>query len=174
MNRRMRFWLTSLPVLVIGIDMIYGLVLNLTRNLVVPKKIIAADGLPIAPEIALNWLQAAVGGGMVVVISWALWTLLQLNRRVIAGQYTVLNTWRGLALLLAALFSLPAAWEMLWLLWDIVRWRLVIHPDVRYVVVALCLPYPLFLTVKRLADNRRLRPVLPEESIELNADENLR
>ncbi len=139
-------------------DMFYGIFVNLSQKLIIPKKIIPADGLPVAPDIAFNWLQFLVGIGMALLVSFAFWVLLNLNRRVIAGRYTKIGILRTAGLIFALLFSLPAVWEMFWVLMDLVRLKLSVHLDIRYIIVALCLPYPFFLTLKRIRDNHRLRP----------------
>lgn len=152
----LRYLLTSLPLWVVMADAVYTVFVNLTRKLVVPKKMMSADSLLIAPDIAINWLQIGIGAVMAAVLCIVLGVLLNLNRHVIAHRHTNIGLFRAVSLILAVLFSLPAVWELLWIMAELPKKLPVFEPDVRYLTVALCLPYPLLLTLKRLYDNSRL------------------
>lgn len=154
-----RLWATW-PVYLLLLDLLYSLVLNLadSRSLR-DSRLSPAHGLPVAPEIAFSSLQLVANGGMVAIMIWAFWQLLHLNRHVAQGRYYRLSPLRCSALGVVLAFSLPAWWHGLWSLWDLLNGRITFAWDTpRYLAFALLQPYPAWLCLQRLWQNRRLRP----------------
>ena len=163
-----RVWSTW-PVYLLLADLIYGFGLNLADSLSLRDSgLKAGAGLPVAPEIAFSGLQAVANGGMVAVMVWACWHLLQLNRHVLQKQYRALGPWRLTALGVVLAFSLPAWWHGLWAVWDLLQGRLTVAWDnPRYLVFFLLQPYPAALCLLRLWQNRRHRQgtVIPCDTV---------
>lgn len=142
----------------IWLDMLYGLILNISRSLSLDKTVTQADRLEMAPDIAFRWLQVLSDGGMIVVMSFAFLILIQLNRAVKTATPWPLNPERvmGLALILA--FSVPAWWHWFWALWDLFHGYMVISwHNMRYLMVTLLLPYPAWLCLRCLVVRQQQR-----------------
>lgn len=151
-----RFW-PSWPVYLLLLDLLYGLALNLADSLSLREsKLSPAAGLPVAPETAFSGLQLAANGAMVAVIGWGFWHLLQLNRHVLQARPYTLGPWRLTALGVVLAFSLPAWWHGFWSLLDLLGGRPTFAWDnPRYLAFVLLQPYPAWLCLLRLWQNRR-------------------
>lgn len=161
------------PVVLIWLDMLYGLLLNLSRSLSLDKTVTQANRLDMAPNVAFRWLQVLSDGGMIVVMSFAFLILLQLNRAVKTATPWPLNAERVMGLALVLAFSLPAWWHWFWALWDFLHGYMTINwQNLRYLVVTLLLPYPAWLCLRCLIvrQQQRSRPI--ENNLNANADNN--
>ena len=82
---------SALPVYVVLADLWYGLLSNITQSLDEPSRH-TPNLLPTVPDVAFNWLQVLANSGMVLVMTFALWQLLQLNKWSMAVLLAVVNT----------------------------------------------------------------------------------
>ncbi len=138
-------WLRSLPIWVLIADLWFIVAINLTQSLdKPPSKLTASSNLPVAPDIAFNWLQVAVNTGMAIILSWALIMLLRIYRQAKEGTLT----WQAssiCALLICLAFSLPACYGLIMQITHVVTGTgspQISFSNVRYLIIALLLPYP--------------------------------
>lgn len=127
-----------------------------------------AGALAVSPDIAFNWLQAAAGGGMWLLLLWALLLARKGLRQSALGLRLPWTLPRTLAALTLALFALPA-WR-LWF-WTAAGWlsgrQGADWGNWHYVLAALCQPFVLLIPLLWWRAQRRLRrrpappPVLP-------------
>ncbi|MDO4877819.1 MAG: hypothetical protein Q3966_00795 [Neisseria sp.] len=148
----MRCFISSLPVWAVLADMVYTFALNVIQSIGLGRKNLpAADGLPVAPEIAFNGLQAAASGGMVLTVGFGLLVLLRLNRRISAGKPMPLGLPSVLGLAAVLAFSLPSLWEWGWALADWARGGMPVSTrQPRYLLVAACQPLVALLCIRLL------------------------
>lgn len=99
--------LTALPIIVVLLDIWFGLGLNIFQSLN-STHTTAPNVLTAVPDVAFNWLQVMVNAGMVVIITFSLVILLQLNKAMSQNQAYALGPFRLLGLFLTLAFSLPA------------------------------------------------------------------
>ncbi|UOO82137.1 hypothetical protein LVJ83_01265 [Uruburuella testudinis] len=149
--------ITSLPVWIVLADMVYGFALNIIRRFHTDYAPPPQDGLPVSPDIAFSGLQVLAGGGMMLIIGFGLWVLLQLNRTVLQQQILPIGVFRSLGLLAVLAFSLPAVWEWGWALARFAGGsNTLAFGNLRYFIVALCQPLVALLCVWRLLGWYRL------------------
>jgi hypothetical protein len=103
---------SAVPVYVVLADLWYGLVLNVAQSLDEPSRN-APNLIPTVPDVAFNWLQVLANAGMVLVMTFALWQLLQLNKAVARKQVFNMSAFRILGLVLTLAFSLPALYGLI-------------------------------------------------------------
>lgn len=162
----MKRLLTSFPIWVILADMAYGFVLNVLQSLNLSRAQLPKSGLPVAPDIAFSGLQAAANGGMILIIGFGLWTLLQLNRSVLQRQILPIGVFRTLGLIAVLAFSLPSLWQWAWALAKFAGGQQTIAFDSpRYLAVAVCQPLAACLCLWRLAGWYRLHSRAPAETV---------
>lgn len=151
-RRLLRTW----PIYFLWFDLVYGFVLNLIASINLDHAFLPTSGLPVAPDIAFSWLQVITNGGMVLVISVALFVLLQLNRAVMEQKPWPFSPLRVAAMMIILVFSLPAWWQWVCALWDLMHGKLVVDwNNLRYLIVAILLLYPGLLCVWLLFARRR-------------------
>ncbi|QEY25218.1 hypothetical protein D0T92_00765 [Neisseria zalophi] len=142
---------SSLPVWIILIDMIYGFILNILQNFYPDQKNIFKDGLTISPNIAFNGLQAITNAGMILIIGFGLYTLIQLNKSVLQKNFLSIGIFRTLGLIAVLAFSIPSLWQWFWATLHFIDGTQTINFDsVRYLIVALCQPLIAILCLWRL------------------------
>lgn len=156
--------LTPLPIWLVLADMAYTFAVNILQSFNLSQAQLPKDGLPVSPDIAFNGLQVVANGGMVMIIGFGLWTLLQLNRSVSKQQILPIGVFRTLGLLAVLAFSIPSVWQWLWALINLAGGHHTVAFDSpRYLVVAICQPLVAFLCLYRLAGRYRLhRSSAPE------------
>lgn len=143
----------ALPVWLLIVGMWYGVSLNVSKSLpfVTDAQSLSADGFPVAPEIAFSWMQVFAQGLMAVIMTWALWVLLDLNKHVQLRRVYIIGVFRTLALLTVLAFSVPPLWNLLWLIGAAMRG---LHPvdiaNPHHLVLALCVVYSALLCLWRL------------------------
>ena len=103
---------SALPVYVVLADLWYGLLSNITQSLDEPSRH-TPNLLPTVPDVAFNWLQVLANSGMVLVMTFALWQLLQLNKAVARKQVFNMGAFRLLGLVLTLAFSFPALYGLI-------------------------------------------------------------
>lgn len=137
--------------------MVYGFALNLISSLSLPDSSSTHTGLPVAPDIAFSWLQVLVNGGMIIVISAGLFTLLRMEKHTSQGHIWPLSMMRLLGLGIVLAFSLPALWHGLAAAWQLIQGQWVIAwQNPRYLAVAMLMPYPALLCLWCVYRRQRL------------------
>ncbi len=138
------------PVWLLLLDLWFGVALNISQSLHATPAIRGGE-LPMSPDIAFNWLQVLANAGMAAVVSFGLAVLLGLNRHVIRQKNYPIGAFRSLGLLIVLAYSLPAAWGLLWQLFGLLQgqWHGSVR-NLRYLAVAVLMPYPAGLCVYRL------------------------
>ncbi|WP_115134748.1 hypothetical protein [Neisseria zoodegmatis] len=150
--------LSSVPVWVILADMIYTFVLSILQSFNLTQSKLPKDGLPVAPDIAFSGLQVVANGGMILIIGFGLYVLLQLNRAVLQKRVFPIGVFRALGLIAVLAFSLPALWEWMWALVRLAGGHNTFNLDSpRYLIVAVCQPLVALLCVWCLYGWQRLR-----------------
>lgn len=145
------------PLLLLWLDLVYGFILNLSASITLDHTSLPQSGLPVTPDIAFSWLQVITNGGIVLVISVALFILLQLNRAVDEQTPWPFTPVRIAAIMIILVFSLPAWWQWLSALWAFLHGRIVIDwHNLRYLCVAILLLYPGWLCIRLLLARRHL------------------
>lgn len=143
--------LTSLPIWLVLADMVYGFALNIMQSFSLSQSKVAADGLPVSPDIAFSGLQVLANGGMICIVGFGLLVLLQLNRTVLQRRLLSIGVFRTLGLIAVLAFSLPSIWQWIWALIGLASGHPVVAlGNVRYLLVAVCLPLIALLCVWRL------------------------
>lgn len=156
----MRAMTAAIPVYVVMVDLWYGLVLNISQSLNEPNNN-TPNIIPTVPDVAFNWLQVLANTGMIVVMCFALWQLLQLNKAVVRKQLFAMGAFRILGLVLTLAFSLPALYGVLMLPLHLVQGNMpVSFANPRYLISALCIAYCALLCVWRLFGWWRSRKTL--------------
>ncbi|QNT60280.1 hypothetical protein [Neisseria musculi] len=147
----MKRLLTPLPIWLILADTVYTFTLNILQSFNPGQSLLPKDGLPVSPDIAFGWLQAATHGGMAILIGFGLWTLLKLNQSVLRQQDFPVGVFRALGLTAVLAFGIPSLW-----LWSVslsvpaegggIAWD-----SPRYLAVSLCQAAAACLCLHRLA-----------------------
>ncbi len=158
----MKRLLSTWPLWLLLLDLVYAFGRNLAAGASLQQSALPDRGLPVAPEIAFNGLQVLANGGMLLLLGWSFWVLMRLNRAVLDHSPWPLTPLRILALLLVLSFSLPAWWHWFWAIWDLMHGQLTVAwQNPRYLAVALLMPYPAWLCLRRLSQRRRHTAVPP-------------
>ncbi len=143
--------LWSLPVWLMLADMLYGFSANIAKSWSLNQQELPKDGLPVAPQIAFDGLQALANGGMILIVGFGLLVLLRLNRTVLRGYAMRIGIFGTLGLLAVLAFSLPSVWEWFWAVIGLLGGRQTISFDnPRYLMAAVCQPLIAALCVLRL------------------------
>lgn len=136
----------------------YEVVLNAAAAIQPGMSVRGQDGLAVSPEVAFNWLQVAAGGGMWLVLVWAVLLMAKSLRYTASGTLLPWHLPRTLAALTLLLFALPAWWLWFWVVLDWFSGRA--SADLgnwHYVLAAVCQPLLLFLPLQFWRGQRRLR-----------------
>lgn len=129
--------LTALPIIVVLLDIWFGLGLNIFQSLN-NSNTATPNILTTVPDVAFNWLQVMVNAGMVAIITFSLSTLLQLNKAMSQNRPYALGPFRILGLFLTLAFSLPALYGFIMAIWQLLQGHWVISlGSLRYLVTAL-------------------------------------
>lgn len=129
------------------IDMLYGLVLNISQSMNLHQ----ATQTDMTPDIAFNGLQILSNGGMILIVGFGLFVLLQLNRTILNQQVLPIGIFRTLGLIAVLAFTLPSLWEWMWAVVELASGHNVLNfNSPRYLLTALCLPTIAILCVCRL------------------------
>ena len=164
---------SAVPVYVVLADLWYGLVLNVTQSLDEPSRN-APNLIPTVPDVAFNWLQVLANAGMVLVMTFALWQLLQLNKAVARKQVFHMSAFRILGLVLTLAFSLPALYGLIMSVLHLVTGHITISlANLRYFISAICIALCALLCLRRLFAWWRMRKSLVIATPEKNADAEL-
>lgn len=163
--------LWSLPVWLMLADMLYGFSANIAKSWSLNQQELPKDGLPVAPQIAFDGLQALANGGMILIVGFGLLVLLRLNRTVLRGYAMRIGIFGTLGLLAVLAFSLPSVWEWFWAVIGLLGGRQTISFDnLRYLMAAVCQPLIAALCVLRLFGWYRLgkkrQAALPPDMLE--------
>ncbi len=163
--------LWSLPVWLMLADMLYGFSANIAKSWSLNQQELPKDGLPVAPQIAFDGLQALANGGMILIVGFGLLVLLRLNRTVLRGYAMRIGIFGTLGLLAVLAFSLPSVWEWFWAVIGLLGGRQTISFDnPRYLMAAVCQPLIAALCVLRLFGWYRLgkkrQAALPPDMLE--------
>ncbi len=146
-----------------------GVLLNISQSLHEPSKH-APNIVPTVPDVAFNWLQVLANAGMVLVMAFALWQLLQLNKAVVRKQVWHMGAFRILGLVLTLAFSLPALYGLAMAILSLLQGHLTIaFGNLRYLVTALCMAYCAMLCLWRLLAWRRSRKGLTIDTPDAHA-----
>ncbi|WP_225315120.1 hypothetical protein [Neisseria zalophi] len=125
--------------------------MNILQNFYPDQKNIFKDGLTISPNIAFNGLQAITNAGMILIIGFGLYTLIQLNKSVLQKNFLSIGIFRTLGLIAVLAFSIPSLWQWFWATLHFIDGTQTINFDsVRYLIVALCQPLIAILCLWRL------------------------
>lgn len=163
-HRLLRTW----PLFLLWLDLVYGFVLNLSASINFDRTPLQQNDLPLSPDIAFSWLQVITNGGLVLVISVALYILLQLNRAVIENKPWPFTPLRIAAIMIILVFSLPAWWQWISAIWNFAHGRIIVDwHNFRYLTVAILLLYPGLLCVWLLF----ARQHLPQAPLPILANE---
>ena len=164
---------SALPVYVVLADLWYGLLSNITQSLDEPSRH-TPNLLPTVPDVAFNWLQVLANSGMVLVMTFALWQLLQLNKAVSRKQVFNMGAFRLLVLVLTLAFSLPALYGLIMSLVHLATGHVTFSfANLRYFISALCIAWCALLCVRRLFAWWRMRKTLVIATPEKNVDPEL-
>ena len=164
---------SAVPVYVVLADLWYGLVLNVAQSLDEPSRN-APNLIPTVPDVAFNWLQVLANAGMVLVMTFALWQLLQLNKAVARKQVFSMSAFRILGLVLTLAFSLPALYGFIMSVLHLVTGHITISLDnLRYFISAVCIAWCALLCLRRVFAWWRMRKTLVIATPEKNADPEL-
>ena len=164
---------SAVPVYVVLADLWYGLVLNVAQSLDEPSRN-TPNIIPTVPDVAFNWLQVLANAGMVLVMTFALWQLLQLNKAVARKQVFHMSAFRILGLVLTLAFSLPALYGLIMSVLHLLTGHITISlANLRYFVSALCIALCALLCLRRLFTWWRMRKTLVIATPEKNADAEL-
>lgn len=143
--------LSSLPIGIILIDMLYGFALNISQSLQPHQSNPINDDLPVSPDIAFDSLQTISNGGMILIIGFGLVVLLQLNYSVLKKQVLSIGIFRTLGLLAVLAFSIPSLYEWFWALAGLLTGKDFFNfSNPRYFIVSLCQPIIAVLCLIRL------------------------
>lgn len=171
MQGRLKNSWTVWPAYLLLAVLCWEVLLNLYAAMQPAADAAAQDGLPVSPEFAFNWLQVAAGGGMWLVLTWAVLLLAKSLRFTANGTELAWNLPRTLAALTVLLFALPSWW--LWF-WTVVDWfsgrQNADLGNWHYVLAALCQPFLLFLPLQVWLGQRRLRRFAAFRQPEREAD----
>lgn len=158
MKKGLTVWPAYILLAVLG----YEVALNAATAVLPAASVRGQDGLAVSPEIAFNWLQLIAGGGMWLLLLWAVRLSVKSLGKTAAGQRLPWNVPHTLAALTLLLFSAPAWW--LWF-WTAAQWLQGRQPadfgNWHYVLAALCQPFVLFLPLAWWRGQRRLRRKSP-------------
>lgn len=123
------------------------------------------DGLPVSPEFAFGWLQAAAGGGMLLVLLWAVVLMFRSLRLTDEGIRLPWQMPRVLAAAVLVCFAAPAWWLWFWAVLDWLAARQTVDfSDWRYVAAAVCQPFLLWLPWRVWRGQRQLRRMERQEA----------
>ncbi|MCS4533983.1 hypothetical protein [Neisseria montereyensis] len=151
---------SSLPVWIILIDLIYGFVLNILQNFYPNQNNIFEEGLTVSPDIAFTGLQAITNAGMILIIGFGLYTLIQLNKSILQKNILPIGIFRTLGLIAVLAFSIPSLWQWFWaILHFIGGTHTITFGSARYLIVALCQSLTAILCLWRLFGWYRLSTI---------------
>ena len=145
----MKLKLSLLPVWIVVADLLGSVLLNIKEAMLPERKSALQDGLPISPEFAFGWIQVLVNSTMVLVILLAIFMLLHMKKLSDAGERIVPDITRAGAVLTVLAFSMPALWLWCWagMTYFTQGYWTVSFEQPRYVVVAACQPYLVWLAI---------------------------
>ncbi|HEZ7804329.1 TPA: hypothetical protein WJL96_002073 [Neisseria meningitidis] len=174
-DRKMWRVLSALPIGVVFFDLIYGFVLNVLQGLDLQRAVPDSEGvLAVTPDIAFNSLQIVANGGMAAVVCFGLAVVFLLNRSVRRRQVLEIGVFRMLGLVAVLAFSAPSVWEWANALPLLLKGADVVNTgnalplllkgadvvntgNARYVLTALCMPFPAVSCVIGLVGRFRLQ-----------------
>ena len=159
-------FIKNIPVYIISADLLTSVFFNIKDALLPTATPLPSDQLPVSPEFAFGWIQVGINGVMVLLILWAMWTLLRLKKYGDAGEMLAMTLPHAFASL-----RFNALWDLL-----IHQRQTISFTSLRYLIVAGCLPYLLWLFLSVWYRQHRLRhqkqPAL--FSVQTEVPENLR
>lgn len=148
--RSIKIFCLLLPLILLAADLWYSVTTNLITLINhipnAPTKGQMGD-ITIAPDIAISGLQVAMNFGMAVILTFGFSCLALFYKRLSFGQDIKIGGFKILGFLIVFAFSLPALWGFLWQIIHLVtagEWHGA-SSDIRYLVIALLLPYPSLL-----------------------------
>ncbi|ATL34943.1 TPA: hypothetical protein ACJME7_002114 [Neisseria meningitidis] len=158
-DRKMWRVLNALPIGVVFFDLIYGFVLNVLQGLDLQRAVPDLEGvLAVTPDIAFNSLQIVANGGMAAVVCFGLAVVFLLNRSVRRRQVLEIGVFQMLGLVAVLAFSAPSVWEWANALPLLLKGADVVNTgNARYVLTALCMPFPAVSCVIGLVGRFRLQ-----------------
>ncbi|HEZ4554028.1 TPA: hypothetical protein WI197_001162 [Neisseria meningitidis] len=160
-GRKMWRVLSALPIGVVFFDLIYGFALNVLQGLDLQRAVPDSESvLAVTPDIAFNSLQIVANGGMAAVVCFGLAVVFLLNRSVRRRQVLEIGVFRMLGLVAVLAFSAPSVWEWEWAnaLPLLLKGADVVNTgNARYVLTALCMPFPAVSCVIGLVGRFRLQ-----------------
>lgn len=158
--RTFKIFCLLLPLIILAADLWYSVITNLITLINhipnAPSKAQMGD-IPIAPDIAISGLQVTMNFGMATIITFGFGCLALLYKRQNFNQEIKFGIFKVLGFLIVFAFSLPALWGFLWQLIHLVtqgQWHGA-NPDIRYLTIALLLPYPGLLLASCLLKHRK-------------------
>ncbi|MDO4433071.1 MAG: hypothetical protein Q4B82_00625 [Alysiella sp.] len=135
--------LTVLPACLLLAELAFQTAMNVRDALSPSMQALPKDGLPVSPEFAFSWIQAATGGGMWLILAWSVWRGVGLLR----GK-TKLNTSSIMALAILLTFAAPSIGLWFWTIGDLLQGRFTVDlSNPAYAVSAFCQPFLLLLAV---------------------------
>ena len=170
MNMTWKQKLSLLPVWIVMGDLVLGVALNI-QSAVLPYRaaVVAQGDVPVSPEIAFNWLQVLVNGGMVAMILSAIAILLRMKRLSDAGVCLTPNLTHAIAVLTVLAFAAPAVWLWAWAAVDLLaHGRLTVAlNEPRYLLVAVCQPYLVWVAAMVWCKQHRLYHGIRNDTIQV-------
>lgn len=133
--------------------------LNVLQGLDLQRAVPDSEGvLAVTPDIAFNSLQIVANGGMAAVVCFGLAVVFLLNRSVRRRQVLEIGVFRMLGLVAVLAFSAPSLWEWANALPLLLKGADVVNTgNPRYVLTALCMPFPAVSCVIGLVGRFRLQ-----------------
>lgn len=145
-NYRFRHYLAALSTGIVLIDLFYNLFLNIKEALIPSITPLPNDGLPIAPEFAFGWIQVAVNGTIILILSWAILVCLYINHQGL--NYRILKTQAKyyVAYCMILAFSLPSLWQWFNAITQLIQGNNTINLiNPRYLLIAISQPFLILL-----------------------------
>lgn len=154
----MRLFLKTVPIWLIVADLCFTVILNIKDAFIPNAAPLPSDGLPVSPEFAFGWIQVLINGTMIATVLWGIYTLYKMKKYSDLGEILSMNFTRTFAALVVLAFAAPSVWLWMWALWDAFNGRITISfNSIRYLIIAICQPYLVWLFLRVWYTQHRLR-----------------
>lgn len=143
---RFRHYLAALSTGIILIDLFYNLFLNIKEALIPSITPLPNDGLPISPEFAFSWIQVAINGTIILILSWAILVCLYINHQGLNYRILKAQIKYYVAYCMILAFTLPSLWQWYHTIYQLIQGHntiSLINP--RYLLIAICQPFLILL-----------------------------
>ncbi len=160
--------LLLLPLLLIIADLGFNLTLTAQAGWAAASSPNSGQTILGLPDWFFDWLPTTANVLMFAYMLWAMLKLMSFNRHVSIGKPYVMNPGRVVALASMVVLSATAVWGWLWQLIHLVteQRHSISFDNVRYLLIAILLPYPGLLCLYRLGGWWRQRKGMPPVNID--------